>query len=183
MAALSEVPLAASMAKRKFLPRRVRAAPTTLPHSSSRMVARTSGCSWISLYIWFVKASSPRLNPKIVAAGRGLVSGESAPFTLVDCPSGHDGLEHGALLIQEHEVGVATDGDSPFAIQDHCRRRSLRRPAHSPRAGAGPPPSGGPRSAPQPAGIPPLPSRIIAAAGVSAAMRTAWARETPRNRT
>src|ERR687894_1742 len=131
MAALSEVPLAASMAKRTFLPRRVRAAPTTLPHSSSRMVPRTSGCSWISLYIWFFKASSPRLNPKIVAAGRGLVSGASAPFPLVDCPSGHDGLEHGAFLIQEHEVGVATDGDSPFAIQDHCRRGSLCSHAYS----------------------------------------------------
>jgi hypothetical protein len=52
-------------------------------------------------------------------------------FPLVDCPSGHDGLEHGALLIQEHEVGVATDGDSPFAIQDHCRRGSLCSHAYS----------------------------------------------------
>src|ERR687893_1890441 len=132
MAALSEVPLAVSIAKRKSLLRRVRAALTTLPHSSSRRVARTSGCSWISSYMWFFKASSPCLDQKIVAAGwNDLVSRASALFPLVDHLTGHDGLEHSAILIQDHEVGIATDGDLPFPIQDQSRRGSLGSHAYS----------------------------------------------------
>src|SRR3712207_5537292 len=131
MAALSEVPRAVSIAKRKPLLRRVWAALATLPHSSSRMVARTSGCSWISLYMWLFKASSPRLDQKIVVTGQNLVSIVSAPFPLVDHLSGYCGLEHGAFLIQEHEVGIATDGDLIFAIQVQCRRRSLGSHAYS----------------------------------------------------
>jgi hypothetical protein len=69
------------------------------------------------LYIWLFKASSPRLDQKIVAAGSNdLVSRVSALLPLVDYLSGYDGLEHGALLIQEHEVGITTDGDLTFAI-------------------------------------------------------------------
>src|SRR5215218_1230056 len=110
MAALSEVPRAVSIAKRKPLLRRVWAAPTTLPHSSSRMVARTSGCSWISLYMWLFKASSPCLEQKIVLASQDLGSIVSALFPLVDHLSGYSGLEHGTFFIQKHKVGVATNG-------------------------------------------------------------------------